>query len=83
MDDRESLWAGDRSAPSPRARGDLWAWVYGPVLAGLALLAGGVLCAAGGGGGDVSVWADVSLIFLTLLAMAALLLGGVVLGLLV
>lgn len=81
MDVRERL--RPTNAGIARLRGDLWTWVYGPLLAGLALVAAGLMCAAGAGDGGVGVWADVSIIYLTMLAMVALLLGGVVLGLLI
>lgn len=58
-------------------------WVYGPMLAGTALLVAGAIGVGAAGFGSVGVWADVSLISLVLLGMVLLLLGGMVLGLLV
>lgn len=61
-------------------RSDIWRWVYGPLLAGTALLAAGALCTGGAGVGGASAWADVSIIYLTALSMIVLLLLGVVVG---
>ncbi len=63
-----------------RRRSDIWTWVYGPLLGGIALLAAGAVCAGGAGGSGAGAWADVSIIYLTSLSMVGLLLLGVVVG---
>ncbi len=71
----------DRTANERRRRRrDIWLWVYGPLLGGIALLAAGAVCAGGAGGGGVGVWADISILYLTVLSMIVLLLLGVAVG---
>lgn len=65
---------------SASRRSDVWRWVYVPLLAGIGAVAGGVMCAVGAGVGAVGVWADVSIIYLTVVGMVVLLLFGLFVG---